>query len=135
MFNTIFYNYFLILLCLLLNELQSQSAYNHLTPKEKEIIIYKGTEIPFSGKYNNHFKNGIYICKQCNQELYNSDDKFVSNCGWPSFDNSIEGLRLVNKSVFSVQYHPEANPGPQDSKYLFNEFIKEVKKYAKKKRH
>ena len=51
------------------------------------------------------------------------------------FDNSIEGLRLVNKSVFSVQYHPEANPGPQDSKYLFNEFIKEVKKYAKKKRH
>ncbi|MEC7179327.1 MAG: glutamine-hydrolyzing carbamoyl-phosphate synthase small subunit [Pseudomonadota bacterium] len=51
------------------------------------------------------------------------------------FDNSIEGLRLVNKSVFSVQYHPEANPGPQDSKYLFSEFIKEVKKYAKKKRH
>ena len=91
MFNTIFYNYFLILLCLLLNELQSQSVYNHLTPKEKEIIIYKGTEIPFSGKYNNHFKKGIYICKQCNQELYNSNDKFVSNCGWPSFDNSIEG--------------------------------------------
>ena len=51
------------------------------------------------------------------------------------FDNSIEGLRLVNKSVFSVQYHPEANPGPQDSKYLFNDFIKEIKKYAKKKRH
>jgi len=51
------------------------------------------------------------------------------------FDNSIEGLKLMNKPVFSVQYHPEANPGPQDSKYLFNDFIKEVKKYAKKKRH
>ena len=51
------------------------------------------------------------------------------------FDSSIEGLKLRNKPVFSVQYHPEANPGPQDSKYLFNEFIKEVKKYAKKKRH
>jgi len=51
------------------------------------------------------------------------------------FDSSIEGLKLKNKPVFSVQYHPEANPGPQDSKYLFNEFIKEVKKYAKKKRH
>ena len=51
------------------------------------------------------------------------------------FDNSIEGLTLVNKPVFSVQYHPEANPGPQDSKYLFDDFIKEVKKYAKKKRH
>ena len=51
------------------------------------------------------------------------------------FDNSIEGLKLMNKPVFSVQYHPEANPGPQDSKYLFNEFIDDVKKYAKKKRH
>ena len=51
------------------------------------------------------------------------------------FDSSIEGLKLRNKPVFSVQYHPEANPGPQDSKYLFNQFIKEVKKYAKKKRH
>ena len=51
------------------------------------------------------------------------------------FDNSIEGLKLKNKPVFSVQYHPEANPGPQDSKYLFNDFIKEISKYAKKKRH
>ncbi len=51
------------------------------------------------------------------------------------FDNSIEGIRLKNKPVFSVQYHPEANPGPQDSKYLFSNFIKDIKKYAKKKRH
>ena len=51
------------------------------------------------------------------------------------FDKSIEGIRLKNKPIFSVQYHPEANPGPQDSHYLFNDFIKEVKKYAKKKRY
>ncbi len=51
------------------------------------------------------------------------------------FDNSIEGIRLKNKPVFSVQYHPEANPGPQDSKYLFRNFVKDIKKYAKKKRH
>ena len=51
------------------------------------------------------------------------------------FDNSIEGIKLKNKPVFSVQYHPEASPGPQDSKYLFNHFIKDVRKYAKKKRH
>ncbi len=51
------------------------------------------------------------------------------------FDDTIEGIRLKNKPVFSVQYHPEANPGPQDSQYLFNNFIQDVKKYAKKKRH
>ena len=51
------------------------------------------------------------------------------------FDNSIEGIKLKYKPVFSVQYHPESNPGPQDSHYLFSDFIKEVKKYAKKKRH
>jgi carbamoyl-phosphate synthase small subunit len=51
------------------------------------------------------------------------------------FDKSIEGIRLKNKPVFSVQYHPEANPGPQDSKYLFNHFMEDIKKYAKKKRY
>ena len=51
------------------------------------------------------------------------------------FDNSIEGIKLKNKPVFSVQYHPESNPGPQDSHYLFNDFINEIKKYAKKKRY
>ena len=51
------------------------------------------------------------------------------------FDNCIEGIKLKNKPVFSVQYHPESNPGPQDSHYLFNIFINEIKKYAKKKRH
>ena len=51
------------------------------------------------------------------------------------FDDTIEGIRLKNKHIFSVQYHPEANPGPQDSQYLFNDFIEDVKKYAKKKRH
>ena len=51
------------------------------------------------------------------------------------FDGSIERIEVKNKKLFSVQYHPEANPGPQDSHYLFSDFIKEVKKYAKKKRH
>ena len=51
------------------------------------------------------------------------------------FDNSIEGIKLKNKPVYSVQYHPESNPGPQDSVYLFEEFIKSIKKNAKKKRY
>jgi carbamoyl-phosphate synthase small subunit len=50
------------------------------------------------------------------------------------FDNSIEGIKLKNKPIFSVQYHPESNPGPQDSVYLFKEFINNMKKNAKKKR-
>jgi carbamoyl-phosphate synthase small subunit len=50
------------------------------------------------------------------------------------FDNSIEGIKLKNKPVFSVQYHPESNPGPQDSVYLFQEFINNMKSNAKKKR-
>jgi len=51
------------------------------------------------------------------------------------FDNSIEGIKLKNKPVYSVQYHPESNPGPQDSVYLFEEFITSIKKYAQKKRY
>ena len=51
------------------------------------------------------------------------------------FDNSIEGIKLKNKPIYSVQYHPESNPGPQDSVYLFEEFISSMKKYAKKKRY
>ena len=51
------------------------------------------------------------------------------------FDNSIEGIRLKNKPVFSVQYHPEANPGPQDSVYLFKKFINNMRSNAKKKRY
>ena len=51
------------------------------------------------------------------------------------FDNSIEGIKLKNKPVYSVQYHPESNPGPQDSVYLFEEFVTSMKKNAKKKRY
>ena len=51
------------------------------------------------------------------------------------FDNSIEGIKLKSKPVFSVQYHPESNPGPQDSVYLFREFVTSMKKNAKKKRY
>ena len=64
---------------------------NKLTDEEKRVIIDKGTEMPFTGEYINNKETGVYVCKQCNAPLYNSHDKFESTCGWPSFDQEIEG--------------------------------------------
>jgi peptide methionine sulfoxide reductase msrA/msrB len=62
-----------------------------LTAKEAYVILHKGTEAPFTGKFTNHRVKGVYTCKQCGARLYTSDAKFRSNCGWPSFDDEIKG--------------------------------------------
>jgi methionine-R-sulfoxide reductase len=62
-----------------------------LTPEEKRVIIDKGTEMPFTGKYDTTFDKGMYLCRQCGTPLYTSEDKFDSGCGWPAFDQEIEG--------------------------------------------
>lgn len=63
-------------------------AYNTLTDEESRIIIGKGTEAPFSGEYDNFYKDGTYICKRCNNPLFSAKAKFDAGCGWPSFDEN-----------------------------------------------
>lgn len=62
-----------------------------LTPEEELVIKYKHTEPPFTGEYDNFYKKGYYVCKQCGEKLFTSETKFKSGCGWPSFDSHFEG--------------------------------------------
>ena len=62
-----------------------------LSAEEYRVLREKGTERPFTGEYNSHFENGDYACKGCGTQLFDSDSKFESGCGWPSFDESIKG--------------------------------------------
>jgi len=64
---------------------------NSLNAEEQEVILNKGTERPFTGEFNDYSVQGYYSCKLCDASLYTSEHKFISTCGWPSFDDEIEG--------------------------------------------
>ena len=63
--------------------------FNELTPEEARVIIDKGTERPFTGEYTKFKERGAFVCRRCNAPLYRSEDKFDSQCGWPSFDDEL----------------------------------------------
>ncbi|MCL4384309.1 methionine-R-sulfoxide reductase [Patescibacteria group bacterium] len=65
--------------------------HNKLTPEEEAVIVKKHTEPPFSGVYVDKWDKGVYVCRRCETPLYRSEDKFEARCGWPSFDQEIEG--------------------------------------------
>jgi len=62
-----------------------------LTKEEETVIVHKGTEMPFTGKYFAFWEKGTYVCKHCGAPLYRSESKFEANCGWPSFDDALPG--------------------------------------------
>lgn len=72
-------------------ETTKPKTYNTLTEFEQYVLLNKGTERAFVGEYTDTKDPGTYICRQCNARLYKSDHKFHSNCGWPAFDDEIEG--------------------------------------------
>jgi len=65
--------------------------YRKLTPEETRVIVNKGTEAPFTGKYEKFDEKGVYVCRRCGAPLFRSNDKFDAHCGWPSFDDAIPG--------------------------------------------
>ena len=75
-----------------------EKKFNELSAFEKWVIVEKGTERPWTGKFTDFKEKGTYICKRCNAPLYRSSDKFDSHCGWPGFDDEIPGAvrRLVD---------------------------------------
>ena len=73
-----------------------------LDSEQYRVLREKGTEAPFTGKFVNNFETGMYECAACGQQLFNSDTKFHSDCGWPSFDRSLEG---------NVEFHDDYSLG------------------------
>lgn len=73
-----------------------------LTPEQYRVLRQKGTEAPFSGKFYKQFEDGMYHCAGCGESLFSSATKFDTDCGWPSFDRSLEG---------NVEFHDDDSYG------------------------
>ena len=96
---------------------------NKLSNEAFEILRNKGTERPFTGKYNLHFEKGTYNCGACNTPLFKSNQKFESGCGWPSFDDAIKGnIKLVlDKSHGMIRTETVCNNCGGHLGHLFND--------------
>lgn len=83
-----------------------------LSPEQYRVLREKGTEQPFTGKFYLNKEKGIYVCGACGNELFTSDMKFDSGCGWPSFDKEIEGGKIkVNKDTSQGMIRTEITCG------------------------
>lgn len=80
-----------------------------LTPEQYKVLREKATERPFTGPFYKHFENGMYQCAACGADLFSSDTKFDSDCGWPSFDKSLQG---------AIEFHEDDSLGMQRTEVL-----------------
>ena len=84
-------------------EKSEQEWKEQLSEEQYRILRQKGTEAPHTGKYNLHFEDGKYKCAGCGNVLFESEAKFNSNCGWPSFDQSVEGsIEYIKDTSFGM---------------------------------
>jgi len=83
------------------NKVKESGYFNEISKEERRILVHKGTEKAWSGIYVANFEKGLYVCKACNNPLFNSSSKFKSNCGWPSFDDEIKDaiIRILDYSI------------------------------------
>ena len=87
-----------------LKNMQEDYWEKKLTSKQYNVLREKGTEPPFTGKFYNNFESGMYECAACGNPLFSSETKFNSDCGWPSFDKSLEGnVELHDDNSFGMQ--------------------------------
>lgn len=79
--------------------------YNELTDEEKYVIEGSGTEVPFSGEYDDFYEPGTFVCRKCNQPLFSSQAKFDAHCGWPAFDDSYPNAvkRITDKDGYRTE--------------------------------
>ncbi|HSN95320.1 MAG TPA: peptide-methionine (R)-S-oxide reductase MsrB [Anaerolineaceae bacterium] len=76
----------------------------NLSPEQKAVLFNKATERPFSGVYLNHHADGNYTCANCGAKLFESNRKFESHCGWPSFDEAIEGaVKYIDDNSYGMR--------------------------------
>lgn len=119
-----------------------------LTPKQYEILREKGTEYPGTGEYYMNFEEGTYVCAACQTPLFASNNKFESHCGWPSFDDALEGKVIYIKDTSLGMIRTEIvcatcgghlghvfDDGPQETtgqRYCVNSLSIEFKETSKK---
>lgn len=68
-----------------------------LTPEQYAVLRQKGTERPFTGKFEDHYEPGVYTCAACGNELFQSATKFDAGCGWPSFYEALDKTKIIEK--------------------------------------